>query len=362
MQAQPTESMSVEFLIIGQGLAGSLLAWELIQRDRRIMIVDNGENNASQVAAGLVNPVTGMRFVKSPDVDTFLPIAKDVYTRLSDFFRQSFYIEKPMLRIFRSEQELGRCLQRLGDPDYQHFLGEIHPAGKKFDLLETPFGYVEQMQTGYLLTRSLLASLKNFFIEKSCYRQIRLDYRDIQFQHRLRWRDLCPEQIIFCEGFQVNHNPWFSWLPLRPVKGEILTLERPIGLPDQLINYGHWLLPVDSRQIRLGATFDRENINTVTTEEGRAELMTGCEKLFPWIRQVKPIDHQAGIRPCTLDRQPIIGKHPKWRQLAIFNGFGAKGSLLIPGYCRQFADFLLTGSPLPEGASIQRYDKTHFSG
>jgi len=60
--------MMIDFLIVGQGLAGSLLAWELIQRGCSVLVVDKGEENASQVAAGLINPVTGIRFVKSGSV------------------------------------------------------------------------------------------------------------------------------------------------------------------------------------------------------------------------------------------------------------------------------------------------------
>jgi glycine/D-amino acid oxidase-like deaminating enzyme len=96
----------IDFLIIGQGLAGSLLAWELIQRGCNVVIIDNGLENASQVAAGLINPITGMRFVKSADVDTLLPAAKRCYSHLADFFQQDFYIEKPMLRIFNSANDL----------------------------------------------------------------------------------------------------------------------------------------------------------------------------------------------------------------------------------------------------------------
>ena len=82
-----------DFLIIGQGLAGSLLAWELIKRKQQVIIVDNGEINASQVAAGLINPVTGMRFVKSFDVDLLLPFAKNSYQQLTQYFQQDFIIK-----------------------------------------------------------------------------------------------------------------------------------------------------------------------------------------------------------------------------------------------------------------------------
>ena len=81
-----------DYLIIGLGLAGSLLAWELLQRGCTIMVVDNGLENASQVAAGLINPVTGMRLVKSADLEHLLPSAKRCYEQLSQFFSQDFYI------------------------------------------------------------------------------------------------------------------------------------------------------------------------------------------------------------------------------------------------------------------------------
>ena len=84
--------MIIDYLIIGQGLAGSLLAWELIQRDCKVVIIDNGKENASQVAAGLINPITGMRFVKSTDVDTLLPDSKTVLLRNWPMFFSKLFI------------------------------------------------------------------------------------------------------------------------------------------------------------------------------------------------------------------------------------------------------------------------------
>ena len=352
----------IDFLIIGQGLAGSLLAWELIQRGCKVVIIDNGRENASQVAAGLINPVTGMRFVKSADVDTLLPAAKRRYFQLAYFFHQEFYVEKPMLRIFQSDSELKNAAKRINNPDYQAYLGGIPPPGKTIDDLATPFGFLEQKQTGYLLTRPLLSCLKAFFIANNSYRQADFDYRDVQLQPSLRWLDIAPKQIIFCEGHQATQNPWFCDLPFQPVKGEILTLEHQISLPDKILNYGNWLIPLNARQIRIGATFDRENLDTRTTEQGKNELLAALSQVSTGLTKATLTNHQANIRPCTLDKQPFIGRHPKHQQLAIFNGFGAKGSLQIPRYSQLFADALLSGNPLPKTCNIQRYYETHFTG
>ncbi|SJM92948.1 FAD dependent oxidoreductase [Crenothrix polyspora] len=352
--------MTIDFLIIGQGLAGSLLAWELIQRGCTVVIVDNGKESASQVAAGLINPITGMRLVKSNDIDTLLPVAKQLYAQLAIFFQQPFYIEKPMLRIFRNVDECRYGLKRSTTPQYQPYLSNNIVSAFTIDHLKTPFGYLEQKQTGYLLTRPLLKCLKNFFIASNRYQCTDFNYQDVQFSPSLYWQNINPKTIVFCEGHQAMQNPWFSWLPFQPVKGEILTLHHQTHLPNKILNYGHWLIPLNDQQIRVGATFDRDNINLQTTVTGKNSLLDALNVISDNLSTATLIKHQAHIRPCTLDKQPFIGHHPHHKQLAIFNGFGAKGSLYIPWYSQLFAGSLLNNTPLP--CPIARHYETHFPG
>ncbi|MCK5190677.1 MAG: FAD-binding oxidoreductase, partial [Methylococcales bacterium] len=139
--------MKIDYLIIGQGLAGSLLAWELLQRNKKVIIVDNSKENASLVAAGLINPVTGMRFVKSTNVDQLLPAAISYYHQLSQHFQQTFYVEKTLLRILRNDKELLACQKRLNQPEYLTYLSEITAASANIRLTT---GVLKQKQTGYL--------------------------------------------------------------------------------------------------------------------------------------------------------------------------------------------------------------------
>ncbi|MDP2902529.1 MAG: FAD-binding oxidoreductase [Methylovulum sp.] len=352
--------MNIDFLIIGQGLAGSLLAWELIARGCTVIIVDNGKENASEIAAGLINPITGRRFVKSADIDYLLPAAKQRYKQLAEFFRQDFYLEKPMLRLFRSEAEYNNAQKRLLEPAYTPYLGKIHKPENKARHFHATYGFIGQKQTGYLLTKPLLSCLKDFFSTRSCYRQTDFNADAIQFAPVLQWQDLKPAKIIFCEGYRAAQNPWFSWLPFQLAKGEILTLAHSDDLPDTLLNYGNWLIPLNDRHMRIGATFDHKHINTQITGQAKTELLNALKPISANLAQARCIKQQANIRPCTLDKRPFIGNHPRHQQLAIFNGFGAKGSLQIPWYSRQFADALLSSATIP--SDIQRYYATHFPG
>ncbi len=345
--------MKIDYLIVGQGLAGSLLAWQLIQHDKKVIIVDNGKENASLIAAGLINPVTGMRLVKPYNIGLLLPFAIDYYNKLTNAFQQTFYIEKPILRILRNMDELQACQKRLQQSEYDNYLTEIQSS---HPLLKTPQGILLQKQTGYLLTRPLLKVLKNYFISINSYLNTVIDYNEIVLKPALHWKNYRPKRIIFCEGHFASKNPWFSWLPFQPVKGEIITATATKKIPQQIINFGHWFIPLDNNQFRLGATFEKKNLNTIPTTEAKVELINSLKQFYPDISIADDCKSEAGIRPTTLDKRPFIGRHPAHPELLIFNGFGAKGSLQIPLYCQYFTDYLIHNKPIPPDIHIHRYN------
>ena len=345
----------VDYLIIGQGLAGSLLSWELIKRDCSIHLIDNQKENASQIAAGLINTVTGMRLVKHIDIDTLLPCAKQTYQELSQFFNQDFYLEKPMLRILRNEIELRKFQLRIQEDAYLNYL---HTELKTTpDLIHAPLGMIQQKHTGYLLTHSLLVCLKKFLQEKQSYQVTQFDYQDLRINKDIHWRDITATKIIFCEGYQAINNPWFKYLPFQLAKGEILTLTTKQTLAPELLNYGHWLIPLNEHQFRTGATFDTINLNTNPSVRGKNTLLNALLQVMPTLHSATVIKLQANIRPATLDKMPFIGLHPEYKNLAIFNGFGAKGSLQIPYYSKHFVQHLLLQEPIAPKVNSRRYNK-----
>lgn len=351
-------STSVDYLIIGQGLAGSLLGWELIRRDQTILVIDPGTENASRVAAGLINPVTGQRLIKMAGTDQLLESAKKYYALLEQFFRQSFFIEQPMLRLLQNARLRKTAQQRLTNAAYAPHLDRILDTHAG---VQSSFGLLRQTHTGYVQTCPLLRALKQFFIDHNSYRQAQVCYRDIHCQQTVHWQGWQARAIIFCEGYHLTGNPWFNWLPLQPVKGEILTGFSPNLPGPEILNYGHWLIPLTNSQFKTGATFVHNQLDTAPSLQAKTTLLADLEQVCPALRQSTLLCHQAGIRPATQDRQPFIGFHPKQTGFAVFNGFGAKGSLLIPHYCQLFADVLQSRQTLPGKINIIRHYDTHFS-
>lgn len=352
--------MQIDVLVVGQGLAGSLLAYELIQRGCRVMVVDTGEENASQVAAGLINPVTGKRLVLQPAVDSCLRVAVAFYQQLAVQFQQPFFIERPMWRILRSVEEQEYADKRLSQAGYVRYLHGWLSEDKLTDL-RAPYGVLLQRETGYLRTQPLLEQLRHYFHNLDSFRQLKLDYADIHFLPGVNWQGLYSKHIVFCEGYQALANPWFGCLPFQLAKGQILDCVSEIDMSGSILNYGKWLIPLTGQQFKTGASFETERLDSLPTVEVKNALLAELHKVYPGLGAVKVLGHKAGVRPATLDKQPLLGSHPQQQNLHIFNGFGSKGSLSIPWYAKLFADLLLQGSPLPETVDIKRYYETHFA-
>jgi len=342
----------IDTLIIGQGLAGSILASQLIQQEQSILIVGHEDSpSASRVAAGLFNPVTGQRFVLQPNAEVIIPAARELYRQLEQEFGQALFFEKQMLRIIRNEKELAAISKRRTNPSYATYLGEVTESS----LCNAPFGVIEQRQTGYLDTNALLDCLQKNFIERDAYLSACFDYRDLELMDSgIRWQGIAAKRIIFCEGFMGKENPWFNWLPFQAAKGDILTMKTAAALPDQIINGGRWLLPLQNGKYKTGATYDHDLSTLLPTEKTRQELIEGMQQLLNDSFEFEIEEHKTGVRPNTLDKHPFIGLHPEQQQIGIFNGFGSKGSMLIPYYAQTFASHLSLGTGIPAEADIVR--------
>jgi glycine/D-amino acid oxidase-like deaminating enzyme len=353
-------SMQVDFLIVGQGLAGSLLTWSLMNEGYSVYVVDNNHRHSSSiVAAGLINPVTGKRLVKAADTDNFLKQLHITYSELEVYFKRQFYYPLDMLRFMKDASQQATLLQRQSDKEYNGFIGACFEADKNSAPLKNNFGGCLQKHTGYLDIPALLTSLNELFLGSKIISHHRLDYHDIVLNDdTVQWQHIQARFCIFCEGYKGTGNPWFNWLPFQPAKGEILTVESDQINIERIINRSNWLIPIGNKQFRTGSTNSWDYSSDEPTENGRREIESNLQGLFTHQPNYQVVRHQAGVRPATRDKNPFIGFHPEIRQLAIFNGFGARGSLTMPWFSRVFTKAIKQQKALPGSVDIKRFYPT----
>jgi glycine/D-amino acid oxidase-like deaminating enzyme len=67
------------------------------------------------------------------------------------------------------------------------------------------------------------------------------------------------------------------------------------------------------------------------------------------------IGQEWGMRPTTADRRPVLGQHPEFNQLLVFNGLGTKGVSLAPYFSHTLVQWMEKGIPLHKAVDVTRY-------
>ncbi|MCZ6675535.1 MAG: FAD-dependent oxidoreductase, partial [Verrucomicrobia bacterium] len=171
----------------------------------------------------------------------------------------------------------------------------------------------------------------------------------------VQWKQFKASSIIFTQGYLNETNPFFRDLPFRNAKGEILEISGPDFNKLPILNRGKWLLPTSPGKYRAGATYDLNNIDQQVTDKGVAEILNGLEELVDW--ELEVTGFQAGVRPALHDFKPVMGRHPWFPELVIFNGLGSKGSLQAPLLAKELVDYLEDEAPLHAEADVERFRK-----
>ena len=347
----------IDTLIVGQGLAGTLLAWELERAGQRVAVIDaRTQGSASRAAGGLMNPLTGPRLAASPDLMRRCEHARAHYEHLAAQLGQPLVEPMPIRRLCRDAMEQDRAR------DTRHpWLGDWH-ADIQSDPFHAPFGSLDIHQGWRLDLAALLARSAARWPMPNQAAAACFDWTAIRPQGQgVCWQGHAVDCVVSCEGAAISANPYWRGLPLLANGGESLILELPMDL-EYAISADFTLLPLGRQRYWLGATHHPGRAVSRPTDVGRKALL---DALAARLRKPLPIEvlgHCAGTRMAPPDREPVLGRHPKWPWLAIFNGLGSRGILRAPDSAFQLARHLATGASLAQGRDVMRYAKYFKAG
>ena len=115
----------IDYLIVGQGIAGTILSYKLIKKGYLVKVIDDGHRTASSTkAAGIVNPITGRSYVKSWMIDELIPEAIRTYRSLEKELKGKYYHEHTIVRVLGSIYEENKWSSRLLDDAYSKYIIE----------------------------------------------------------------------------------------------------------------------------------------------------------------------------------------------------------------------------------------------
>jgi len=344
-------------LIIGQGICGTFLSWELEQAGVPFLVIDEVRPfTASRVAAGLINPVTGRRIVKTWMIDELLPIALEAYRQMGATLGVSLVRPSKLLDFFPTVQMRLAFLERYGeDPQYLSLPEDEHDQDALFRY-ELGYGTIAPCYLVDIAT--VLEGSRKKMLASGLLMEERFERGALVMEgsgKTIRYKDIRANRIIFCDGIESCDSPWFSRLPFAPNKGEALIVEIPELVGSDVFKKGISLASWKENLYWAGSSYEWSFTNDSPTEAFRQRTEA---ILRDWLKvPFKVVDHFASVRPATLERRPFIGFHPLHPAIGIFNGMGTKGCSLAPYFAHQLALHITQGSPVQADVDVRRFAK-----
>lgn len=348
--------MEFDHLIVGQGLCGTLLARQLINAGKRILVIDDGKPDASsRVAGGLINPVTGKRMVRSWLIEQLLPTAIEEYSTMETEIGEQVFNITDIIDCYTSSDDKRQFFERASADS--EFLRTEDQANGLHNIFHLPFGTGQIKPALHIKIGVILNYWRSRLDASGMLANTTFDLGSCHISPgSVSWNGIKASGIIFCDGESANTNPYFQMLPWSKDKGEALIVSIP-GLPDNHIyRHGHVsIVPWSDGLFWVGASHDWKYETTAPTDVFRTNTISILEK---WLNvPFSIVDHRSSLRPANFDRKPFVGFHPHAPNVGIFNGMGGKGFSMAPYFAKQFAANITKGEPIMADVNVERYKK-----
>ncbi len=351
-------SLTFDYIIVGQGLAGSCMVLQLLKQRKRILVIDQfNEHAATQVAAGLFNPVTGRKMSKTWKADELFPYLHEFYQEAERLTNQKFFHSMRLYRPFISVEEQNEWMGKSSNEELAKYIESVHVTPLETEMIKNPYGGLSLKQCGYLDTVTFSSAVRDHLRKHSMLLEEEFVEDELIINPEgVEYRKHRASKIIFCQGVEALTGKLFSWLPVRPLKGETLTIKTNIPI-STIYNRGVYAVP---GIWKVGATYQANDVTPAISEAARKELVEKLDELISFPYEV--VTQSWGIRPTTPDRKPILGPHPEHSSVVIFNGLGTKGVSLAPYFSKVLAASLENGASINKEVDIERYKHYNYGG
>jgi glycine/D-amino acid oxidase-like deaminating enzyme len=334
--------MQPQYLIIGQGIAGTLLSYEFWKQGKSFLLIDDAHNipKASLVAGAVINPVNVNRWTTVQGQENYIPTAMQTYKDLESILGISLVEEKSML-VFHDERK-DQLLKEAQSSSFEYVYPPTHADCTLVNHFFTgKYGIAKVAPVWKIHAAQLLSAWSDFLKSKNLLKEEYVNTDECQITPGgVTFKEIRAEKIIFCEGAKALHNPLFNKLPFNKNRGEALLLSVPDLPREYIYHHGIRLVPADKGLFWCGSNYQWQFNDVLPDPQWRMQTEA---VLRQWLTiPFKVVDHVVAERPTTAGQQFFAGIHPAMPSAAIFNGLGTKGfscgPALANALCRQLAD------------------------
>lgn len=350
------EGIGGDVAVIGAGIIGLSIAFELAQRGAIVRVYDRAEpgRGASWAAAGMLAP----RTEAMPDraMAQLCETSLDLYPRFVERLRGVVDMD-PYLRldgilsVATDEIQRGRLTERAR---------ELRSDGVAVELLDRTQTLVAEPALGRAVCAGMLVHGEGHIDNRrlgrlllnACRQSgvlVRTAVRDMQVECDSRRALGVRSEMGFAPARYVINatGAWAAQLsgvpvscvpPVHPVKGQMFSIEVPRGLVRRTTWVpGAYLVPRDDGRVLVGATVEDAGFDQRTTAGGIHRLLHAALAAAPALDGFTISEVWAGLRPGTPDERPFLGETPLEGYM-LATGHYRNGVLLAPVTARLLAD------------------------
>lgn len=354
-------------IIVGGGVIGLSLAWELTRRRIRVTVLERDRIGiaTSWAAAGILPPA---RFDSATDpIDKLRGLSHQIFPSWVKELQQRTSIDSGFRRCggwYLSDSH-GERATMLGMTGYWADVG-IECESASLDVLAAR----EPALADWAMQTSNAAA---WWVPDECqirpprylqalHQACRLGGVDIREQAPvvdIRPSSSSPaalvhDQWLEADAIVVCGGPWTGKIApilqleqsIVPIRGQILLLKTDKPIVQSVINLGHrYVLSRDDGTTLIGSCEEEAGFVLDTEESMLSSLEQFAVTLIPQLRAAQRVSAWAGLRPLTFDGFPMIGKVPEWENLYVAAGHFRSGLHLSPGTAVTLADQMLGIDP-----------------
>jgi glycine oxidase len=316
-----------DLIVVGAGAIGLAIAWRAAQRGLGVLVLDRDEpgHGTSWVAAGMLAPTAEAAF--GEDQLARLNVAS---ARLWPGFAQELAEwGEPGLTaagtvFVARDADAARALER--ERELREALGlEVRPLlpsevrGLEPALAPTVRAGLELPLDQAVDPRALTAALAAAAMGAGARIRSGAEVVAVTLDRgRVAGVRLAGGEELRCGAVCIAAGVWSAGIelsagapPLRPVKGQLLRLRDPAGaglLTRVLRSEEVYVVPRADGTYVVGATMEEQGWDTSVTAGATFELLRSASELLPGVLELELEEALAGLRPCTPDNAPAIGR------------------------------------------------------
>jgi glycine oxidase len=361
---------ALDAIVVGGGVIGLACAWRAARRGARVRVLERGhEEGASRVAAGMLAPAGEASWGEDPLVRLAIASARDW---------PGFAAELAEDSGLEVGYEPSGAVHVALDRD------EAEALRRRFELMESldlgarwlPASELRKLEPGlattcvagvhapreaavdpHLLLPALAAAVERRggqVVGQAEVTDLLSDATRVTGVVTQDGRDHRAEHVVLATGAWAGTAPWLpppARPPIRPVKGQILTLR---GNPQQPVcgqivaSDRVYLVPRPDGRLVVGATVEERGFDIHVTAGGVLELLREAYRVLPDVAELGLVEALAGLRPGTPDNAPLVGPGGL-DGLVLATGHYRNGILLAPVSAEAVAA-LIARAPLPRDA------------